>query len=373
MEKDLRTKCKRPNNHNKPLENGKKLYVVANGRLRSRDADGRINYKNSLDFDRLISEIDATSKGSDRLFLHCCLFNARSLNNKLTELSYLLDVESPSIAFITETWFNANTSDNCISAGKSTYNILRFDRPSAGGGVCIIVDESHCHISSSTAISNFNYSIIQAYIIAAHHLINVKCCYLLTASGRLNYDVARVTFFVGDIHKLLDAALPNYLVGYFNLKNVDWSSPCTPRMYLLALLIENGLSQLVNEYTREQTFLDLMFTDCNGSYVNVMVCEPFSTSDYSMIWFHLILPGRLNPVHVIESEAQFNYTRADWDAVNLALSTVKGHALVNDDVLIETAWRSFCKCINDVISITILKKSQRRRESKYIRYPKSLA
>ena len=43
VEKDLRTKCKRLNHHNKPLENGKQLYVVANGRLHSRDADGRIN------------------------------------------------------------------------------------------------------------------------------------------------------------------------------------------------------------------------------------------------------------------------------------------------------------------------------------------
>ena len=65
VEKDLRTKFKRLNDHNKPLINGKQLYVVANGRLHSRDADGRINYKKSLDVDRLISEIDAASKGSD--------------------------------------------------------------------------------------------------------------------------------------------------------------------------------------------------------------------------------------------------------------------------------------------------------------------
>ena len=60
------------------------------------------------------------------------------------------------------------------------------------------------------------------------------------------------------------------------------------------------------------------------------------------------------------------------DAVNLALSTVNWHALVNESMPIETAWHSFYKCINDVISITIPKKSQRQRESKYMRYPKSL-
>ena len=139
-------------------------------------------------------------------------------------------------------------------------------------------------------------------------------------------------------------------------------------------MIENGRIQLVNEYTQEQALLDLVFTDCNDSVVDVMICEPFLTSDHSMIWFHFMLLGHLNPAHVIEPEAQFNYARADWDAVNLALSNVNWHALVNDRVPIENAWRSFYKCINDAISITIPKKSQLRRDSKqaYMRYPKSL-
>ena len=125
---------------------------------------------------------------------------------------------------------------------------------------------------------------------------------------------------------MLSATLPNYLVGDFNLRNIDWSSPCIvglhPENIFASFVIENGLTQLVNEYTREQAIIDLMFTDCNDSVVDVMICEPFSTSDHSMTWFHLMLSGRFNPALVIEPEEQFNYARADWDAVNLALSTV---------------------------------------------------
>ena len=219
----------------------------------------------------------------------------------------------------------------------------------------------------------FNYSIIQAHIIIAHRLINVVCCYLPPAPGRLDYNVACVTSFVGNIHKLLDVMLPNFFVGDFYLRNVDWSSPCTlgldPENIFANFVIENGLTQLVNKYTREIAILHLVFTNCNDSVVDVMVCEPFSTSDHSMIWFHLMLPGRVNPVHVIESEAQFNYARADWDVVNLALSTVNWHALVNESVPIETDRHSSYKCINDIISIMIPKKLQRRGESKYMRYP----
>ena len=85
-------------------------------------------------------------------------------------------------------------------------------------------------------------------------------------------------------------------------------------------MIENGLTQLAKKYTREQAIIDLVFTDCNDSVVDIMMCEPFSTSDHSMIWLHLMLLGRLNLVHVMEPEAQFKYARADWNAVNLVLS-----------------------------------------------------
>ena len=84
-----------------------------------------------------------------------------------------------------------------------------------------------------------------------------------------------------------------------------------PENIFASFVIENCLTQLVNEYSREQAILDLMFTDCNDSVVDVMVCELFSTSDHSIIWLHLMLPGRLNPAHVIEPKAQFNYARAD--------------------------------------------------------------
>ena len=160
------------------------------------------------------------------------------------------------------------------------------------------------------------------------------CVCMCTASGRLSYDVARVTSFIGGTHKLLDVTLPNYLVGDFDLRNIDRSFPCTLGLYpeniFASFVIENGLTLLLNEYMRETAILDLVFTDCNDSVEDVMVCEPFSTSDHFMIWFHLMLPGRLNPAHVIEPEAQFNNARADWVAVNLTLS------IVNDRVSIET-------------------------------------
>ena len=63
----------------------------------------------------------------------------------------------------------------------------------------------------------------------------------------LIYDVARVALFIDDIHKLLDVTLPNYLLGDFNLRNIDWSSPCTlglhPENIFGSFVVEHGLIQ----------------------------------------------------------------------------------------------------------------------------------
>jgi hypothetical protein len=47
-------------------------------------------------------------------FLSCTLFNARSLNNKLFDLHYLLCTDKPDILCITETWLQPTLPNNLI-------------------------------------------------------------------------------------------------------------------------------------------------------------------------------------------------------------------------------------------------------------------
>jgi len=66
--------------------------------------------------------------------------NARSLNNKKTELHNYLEIYKPKVVCITETWLVAGMDS--YEYFPSTYSIYRRDRPSRGGGVLIAVHDS---------------------------------------------------------------------------------------------------------------------------------------------------------------------------------------------------------------------------------------
>ena len=71
--------------------------------------------------------------------LSCCLFNARSLRNKLSDLHFLLASNQFSCIFICESWLSDDVTDAMLT-GRFDYNVHRYDRTySNGGGCCVLV------------------------------------------------------------------------------------------------------------------------------------------------------------------------------------------------------------------------------------------
>lgn len=70
----------------------------------------------------------------------CCVFNARSIVNKLCELHYVLYSENYDIVCITETWLHSNKNSGLLDP-RQQYHITRKDRSGSqhGGGVAIFV------------------------------------------------------------------------------------------------------------------------------------------------------------------------------------------------------------------------------------------
>ena len=67
--------------------------------------------------------------------LNISSFNARSIVNKRLELQSHVALMNPDIIAITETWLHEGIADNEIL--PSSYNVLRNDRGSIGGGVLL--------------------------------------------------------------------------------------------------------------------------------------------------------------------------------------------------------------------------------------------
>ena len=69
--------------------------------------------------------------------LHFIHINARSMLHKLPELQYIAQIANPAIIAISETWLDESVTDSEVKIDG--YNIIRRDRVTHAGGVCIYV------------------------------------------------------------------------------------------------------------------------------------------------------------------------------------------------------------------------------------------
>jgi len=80
---------------------------------------------------------------------------------------------------------------------------------------------------------------------------------------------------------------------------------------------ENFMHQLVNEPTRKNNFLDLIFSSDENIVDNISVREPFGTSDHRVIEFEIVVSKSKNDNQV----QNFNYHKANYnDIIKIAIS-----------------------------------------------------
>ena len=84
------------------------------------------------------------------------------------------------------------------------------------------------------------------------------------------------------------------ICGDFNMQRLDWlaldGSQACRESYLTDFVINNGLSQLVLEPTRENNILDLVLSNDLLAVIDLTVSLPFSTSDHSSLSWSLWSP-----------------------------------------------------------------------------------
>ena len=69
--------------------------------------------------------------------LHLIHINARSIIKKMSEIRILAEKTNPAILAITETWFDNSVPDKSVEI--ENYNIIRKDRLTRSGGVCMYI------------------------------------------------------------------------------------------------------------------------------------------------------------------------------------------------------------------------------------------
>ena len=240
--------------------------------------------------------------------LSCLYLNARSIVNKHNELEMYVLEEKFDIVCITETWMNSSILDSEMSI--SGYSLHRKDRNDVdkhrGGGVAVYVhNDLSCVHREEIFEQNFPETIwCNINCNGRNTLIGV--CYRAPDSVQINDEA---------LYSLIDRVSKENVVimGDFNFPELDWSRPESigDSHPFIECLSNNFLIQLVDEPTRETNYLDLVLCSDPSLVENLVVDEPFETSDHQLVTFSLVTK-EFSRKHVKQT---YNYYKANYDEI----------------------------------------------------------
>ena len=248
--------------------------------------------------------------------MNCLNFNARSLRNKITDLYALLERHYSGIKydviFVCETWLDENISDGNLLYNHAQYSVLRCDRLTRGGGVCVFIDNQPNFVPIALPQ---NFTLLEVFCV---DIIRARYKHIFIAVYRpQQYDLQCTVNTMNCLEAICDVAYGVTICGNFNVPQVNWANgydlSCMSALEacLCSFVTDNGLQQLVHDNTRLNNTLDLLLTSDPFAIANVTVTPPFSTSDYSSItwcaWFPLAQSRLEAPDH--------DFRRADFNGM----------------------------------------------------------
>ena len=235
----------------------------------------------------------------------------------------------PFIVEIAETWLYDNIPDACLNLPD--YTVLRYDRPSKGGGVLLLVHKNY-------SIANVTTHLFGNIQVLSCDIENFFCncpiarfsCVYRPPNSQLQYSLSFLKALETKIAPL-KANFPVIVMGDFNLTKIDWVThrPTLNHTTADAQLILTSqrihLIQKVLSPSRHNNITDLLFVSDNNLLTNVSVGMPFSTSDHNTIYFDLLT---LTPLHlsatpsfVTNLHQRLDFTKIDYNGFSSALLT----------------------------------------------------
>ena len=219
----------------------------------------------------------APSAGADRKRraepLTCLAQNMRSLNNKFGSLRALSPVlRRFDIIVLTETWLKPHVSDSELSSVFDGHVWLRHDREGgvAGGGVACALRASLLSVRQSELESG---EMILVDLTAYCPVVTVIAAYRPPDNG------VAVKNIVSVMKAVCATEHPVFMVGNFNLPEIDWRRPCehpvllrrsARAVTLVDATAQCGLQQHVLQPTRGDNVLDLVLTNLAAHAVKLM-------------------------------------------------------------------------------------------------------
>ena len=231
---------------------------------------GKFEYSNA--------SLNQSIPGKDKLM--CFYINARSIVYKMSELELYILEEKPDIIGITESWTYEDLQNSELNF--EGYTLLRKDRivgdKIRGGGVMLYISNTlNATVREDLIEDNFP-ECIWCDVIIENEITLIGICYRCPSSNKLNDEALFRLISKSSIGNIM-------LMGDFNFSELDWRKPETldDSHPFLKCINDNFLIQHVDEPTRKNNILDLVFTSEENMIENLSVGEHFGTSDHQII------------------------------------------------------------------------------------------
>ena len=204
-----------------------------------------------------------------------CGINAKSLLQKIDELTLFLSCRQPSVVAVTESWLNSDIEDGLVSING--YNIFRKDRSSRrGGGICVYLPQG-TYAKRRLDLEHENLECLWLWLRPTRlprPLSGIAVCIVYHPPGLPVENHRQLNEYLVLTIDSLRNQHPNcglVLLGDFN--DFDISN----------ILSSHNLKQVVKIPTRGTAILDLIITNQPNLYEPPQVLAPLGSSDHNIV------------------------------------------------------------------------------------------
>jgi len=297
------------------------------------------------------------------------LFNARSLANKLDNLTVLLKLQLYDLIFVTESWLNPTLSDALLS-NSTDYTVFRKDRSDGYGGVAIFAKISLKVISIDLSPRFSSLECLHVSVISHQKDCRFVCMYHSPMHAN---DLVKTNLLCSYLDSCSVTSTPLFLVGDFNFANINWHIPesngnlCHDNF--LEGILRNGLYQLVTTPTRGRNCLDLVLTNEPKHVTDICVTEPFSTTcDHDSVTFSVLAPGSTATPKIPKCSP--NFRRANYRAINEYLSNVDWAVIAHRCSDVNALWQEISNILNLCVNNFVPKQARGKQNGP--KYPRNI-
>ena len=226
------------------------------------------------------SRCKGTQGNTSESGIKCVCLNARSKINRKNELNIMVDDIKPHIIGITESWANNDVTD--AELGLEGYVMFRKDRIGRrGGGVLLYIKETIPAYEVQLQEEADCNEAIWCKLVTGHITVTIGVVYRCPNITKQNNN---------KIHNAISEVSKGdcIIMGDFNHGNIKWDtlqSTGVEDSTFLCLVQDTFLTQHVLEPTRAARILDIVLSSQREFVDNVVIQEPFGSSDHNQLHF----------------------------------------------------------------------------------------